>query len=757
MSSYNTQYIYDLVDNITPSLKKIKAEVDAFSKSFTSQPITNLASQLDELRKSSLKSGTSYINKSIANLTKKSETAKESVSSLGESLNGFNQSLFNFKSGFEKNLELGKTLSEPLGNTLKDIKSFNKVTKSQIDLFEKADANKLTSFYQSLAKQIPILKELSSIQMTPVKGITSPKRIEGLNAMFQKHITVLKNVGKTADTVFSSFSNLVQRLSFDIKNLNRELFTTNAIASKNLKSINNIVNPKESTRTGRGRSRGGRTFPETMSNVLLYTSAYSLVGGTIGAAIAGTKAIADFDKEMAKLKANLIEFKPTMQDILKLEKEARNIGATTMFTAGESAAAMTELAKSGLNINEILSETRNAINLAISGELQLADATKILVNAQQQFGLKTSDFGMMSDVLVKGANLSTAAIDDFATSLQYLGSLPQISKMKFSEVISFLSTLAPVAKGSRAGTGLKDLLIELSKPTKESLSTLRKYGISAKDINIQDRGISAVLKSLKPLTSEEAVNSGDIFRVFGRIAAPTASFMIKNVAELDKMTESINNAKNAANQMSKEIENNLSGDFKQLTSSAAEFAIGSGIKDGLRAITQEITFLIRALSGADGEFNKLSATGKMLYSIYLPLLAIIKFTISLLSQSFKGLNIIFDTFIEKINKLASFLDKNKFRQGFMDMAIGPSPTQFNVAGATNQKGFSDTLVDIFGPQSAGFNLQTPSNIINNNQVNNNQMNRGGNQKLTVEFKNPPPNSKIGSTGDLGFNTEIYKR
>src|SRR5690606_24095082 len=97
-----------------------------------------------------------------------------------------------------------------------------------------------------------------------------------------------------------------------------------------------------------------------------------------------------------------------------LRQQARDLGASTQFTAGQAADAQGFLAMAGFKQQAIIAAMPGMLDLAKAGDTDLAATADIASNILSGLGMQASEMGRMGDVL-------TATFSNSNTNLQMLG------------------------------------------------------------------------------------------------------------------------------------------------------------------------------------------------------------------------------------------------------------------------------------------------------------------------------------------------
>jgi TP901 family phage tail tape measure protein len=217
------------------------------------------------------------------------------------------------------------------------------------------------------------------------------------------------------------------------------------------------------------------------------------------------KAFIDFDAEMTESIAIMGNVSDAMRD--KLEKGARDVAATTTFSAKKAAEAYFFLASSGLNATEALAAMPAVAKFAQAGMFDLATATEYLVDAQAALGLSVKNDAIknmenmvrVSDVLVKANILSNATVEQLADSLtNKAGGALRIVGKDIEEGTAVLAAFAKTGlKGQAAGTALYIILRDLQTAAIKNGDEFKKFGISVYDSTGNMRNMADIIGDLE--------------------------------------------------------------------------------------------------------------------------------------------------------------------------------------------------------------------------------------------------------------------
>jgi len=331
-------------------------------------------------------------------------------------------------------------------------------------------------------------------------------------------------------------------------------------------------------------------------------------GAAAAAAVAlSVSKFSDFDAQMSSVQAATHESAASM-DLLR--DAAIEAGASTVFSATDSAQAIEEMAKAGVATADILGGgLSGALDLASAGELEVGRAAEIAATALTQFKLEGSDIPHVADLLAAGAGKAQGSVEDLSQALNQGGLIASQTGLTIEETTGTLAAFASAGLvGSDAGTSFKTMLQRLTPQSKEAAKEMEALGISAYDANGEFVGMekfAGILQNgLKDLTDEQRNASLGI--MFGSDAVRAAGVIYEQGAEgvadwIDQVDDSGYAAETARIKL-----DNLQGDIEALGGAfdTALIGAGSGANDVLRLLTQTATTAVDAFNdmpaGAQG-------------------------------------------------------------------------------------------------------------------------------------------------------------
>lgn len=316
--------------------------------------------------------------------------------------------------------------------------------------------------------------------------------------------------------------------------------------------------------------------------------------------VASIKMAADFDQQMSTVQANT---GATSAQMDQLRAAAIEAGASTVYSASDSADAINDLGKAGMSVTDILTGgLTGALNLAASDGMAVGDAAEYMANALSMFHLKGSQASQVADTLAAGAGKAVGNVSDFGEALNNCGAQANSFGMNIQETTGVLALFAQNGTiGAEAGTQLNSMLMKLAAPSTEAANTMKELGISAYDAQGHFVGAAnfagQLQKAEKNLTDEQRNQANAT--IFGSYAIKAANYLYEaGESGVNKWTKAVSESGYAAEQAAAK-NNNLKGDLENLGGSMESLmiSVGEGAQGPLRKMVQGLDTLVDAFAG----------------------------------------------------------------------------------------------------------------------------------------------------------------
>lgn len=430
-----------------------------------------------------------------------------------------------------------------------------------------------------------------------------------------------------------------------------------------------------------------------------------MAGVAIGAAVTGMGAFAassvktgqEFDKSMSQVAATMgftVEQLNAGEDALasmtESEREAalaaqqefgtlrdfaQEMGRTTVFSATQASEALNYMALAGYDAAKSQEMLPTVLNLAASGNMELARASDMVTDAESALGLKTEETAAMVDQMAKTASKSNTSVEQLGEAILTIGGTAQFMAGGTERLNTVLGILADNGiKGSEAGTHLRNMLLKLSAPTAEGKKTIEALGLEIFDASGNMRDMQDIITDLgdamSDMTDEQKIQTiSDLFNA--RDITAVNALLNTSTQRWNELGAAIEDSTGAAQAMAETQLDNLAGDITLFQSAleGAKIAISDVLTPTIREFVQFGTdgisrlteaFKEDGLSGAMGVFGEILSEGVQMIVKMLP--EIVDGAVDLVMAFANGLidnvDVILDAFAQIVTLLVGKAKEN---------------------------------------------------------------------------------------------------
>jgi len=338
-------------------------------------------------------------------------------------------------------------------------------------------------------------------------------------------------------------------------------------------------------KVGKSADKGTKSFGKMAAGVLAAGAAFSAINKQIGAAINTFK---KFEFQMAKVKATT---GATDKDFKKLTATAKQLGRTTFFTSSQVGELQMNYAKLGFTTSEILDAQEATLRLATATGSDLARAAVVAGAAVRGFNLDASETERVVDVMAVAFTSSALDIEKWQTSMTKVAPIAAGAGVSIESTAAVMGKLTDAGiEASIAGTSMRNIFLKMQ----DSSSDLSKHlGFTVKSSDDLEKALIQLNK--EGLSNEEIMGLVDLRQV--------AAFatMINGTESILEMTDALEDANGAAQEMADIMADTLEGDIITAKSAWEGFQLsimtGSGeVSKNLRKVVQVWTFLLNRMS-----------------------------------------------------------------------------------------------------------------------------------------------------------------
>lgn len=323
--------------------------------------------------------------------------------------------------------------------------------------------------------------------------------------------------------------------------------------------------------------------------VLGATALIGIVGGAI-------KIFSDFEQSNANLAAVL---GISIDKTAVLSQRAKELGASTAFTAAQVSDLQTEYAKLGFSEKEILGATGATLSLAAATKTELAQAAVQVGSAIRAFNLDASEAARVSDVYA--AAISKSALDMEKLDAAMSTVAPVAAKFGFSieDTVALLGKLIDAGfDASTAATSTRNILLNLADSN----------GKLAKSLGRPERNLHGLVKGLYTL-NERGVDLGKTLELTDKRSVAAFNTFLGGATDIMKLSLELQRAEGAADEMAEKMLDTLGGSIKILQSAYEGFILS--MEDGRGPYSEtlkDITRVAAEMLALAGGNEKAAAT-----------------------------------------------------------------------------------------------------------------------------------------------------
>lgn len=398
--------------------------------------------------------------------------------------------------------------------------------------------------------------------------------------------------GKINGETYRAFQRELENARSESKRLESQLSDTN-------KNINELGNGMKDAAKDAEKASGEYTvFKDVLGNLVTQG-----INFAIEKVKAFTTEIIETGKAFEASMSNVGAISgATSQELDKLSEKAKQMGASTKYTASQAADAFSYMALAGWKTEDMLVGIDGVLNLAASSNMDLAKASDIVTDYLTAFGLTAQDSAKFVDQMsfaMSNSNTTTELLGE-----AYKNCAATASSMGYSveETTAVLMTMANAGvKGGEAGTALNAIMTRLATDTKKCASELKGYGVHVYDTQGNMQSLSSILQGVSgvwsTLTDQQQANLAKIIAGTNHYSAlQTIMNGLGDAAKESGMSftdyaSALEECDGTAQNMANTMIDNLAGDMTILDSSidGVKIALSEKLNPIIRDLVQYIT------------------------------------------------------------------------------------------------------------------------------------------------------------------------
>ena len=502
-------------------------------------------------------------------------------------------------------LELGAKMNENFNGTFSSAQKILAKTQREIQAFSRLQGDisgyekqqnaiselvkKQQGYEKSLERVKTQKKELEKLQKE-YSGKSDSKYddvyfLKELNNLSEREAALKRNLDKTTDGIEKQ-----KKSAEELKNKLREAgVNTDDLSgsSKELADKMEALKKQEEDAADAAAELGDRsvgTF-ELIEGQIVQSGLNEILKELAGAYKECISLAAGFGGTMSKVEALSGASEVEMSE---LTGKAKELGATTKFTATEAAEAMTYMGMAGWNAQQMISGMDGVLMLAAASGEDLGTVSDIVTDDLTAFGLAAKDAGHFADVLAAASTNSNTNVGLMGETFKYVAPLFGTMNWSAEDAAVAVGLMANAGiKGTQAGTSLKTAIANLISPSEKMREKMDELGISMENVKSFSEVQTMLRSSFAGLSEQEQAAAASV--IFGKEAMSGMLNIINaSQTDIDKLTNAISECDGAAKQMSETMLDNLSGQMTLLSSAsdALKVTVGDAFKDELTSLAK---------------------------------------------------------------------------------------------------------------------------------------------------------------------------
>lgn len=311
---------------------------------------------------------------------------------------------------------------------------------------------------------------------------------------------------------------------------------------------------------------------KAISDTILHAGvALSGIGGSVLTPVMKAAHVyADFERVMLMTQSVT---KATQLQFSTLTEKAKELGATTSWTATQVAEGMLSLGRMGFDANDIDKMISGVMDLGRALDIEVGDAAKMLGSAMNQFGASTDKAAHYADALAAATNGAAISSDELLDTLKYVGSAANGLGADVETVLALVMALRNSGiAASQAGTQLRSMFLKLQNPKTIEVFG-EKFGVEIYDAQGRLRSLLDIFVDAQ----EKARLFGDqlpqiMTKIFGRLVSPGALTLLQT-DELKDFRDMLYECDGASEKLRANMESGVFGSLKRVESAVEAVGI----------------------------------------------------------------------------------------------------------------------------------------------------------------------------------------
>ncbi|RGQ50625.1 phage tail tape measure protein [Roseburia inulinivorans] len=331
----------------------------------------------------------------------------------------------------------------------------------------------------------------------------------------------------------------------------------------------------------------------------------ALANGLKTLATAAVGVGSDFESGMTLVAATMgittEEIAAGSEEFDKLQKAAKEAGATTQFSATQAAEALNYMALAGYDADKSIETLPTVLNLAAAGGMDLATASDMVTDSMSALGDAAGTTESFVDKMAKTSQKSNTNVQQLGEAILTAGGTAKNLAGGVVEMNTVLGIFADNGvKGAEGGTALRNVILSLTAPTDKAKKQMEALGLQVFDANGNMRPLNETFNDLNGIlgTMTQGEQTEVLNSIFNKVDLKSVNALLANSGErFDELSGYISDCDGAAADMAATMNDNLQGKVTILKSGLEGLGIAAyeKFKTPLTNAVENITEVIGQL------------------------------------------------------------------------------------------------------------------------------------------------------------------
>lgn len=331
----------------------------------------------------------------------------------------------------------------------------------------------------------------------------------------------------------------------------------------------------------------------------------ALANGLKTLATAAVGVGSDFESGMSQVAATMgittEEIAAGSEEFDKLQKAAKEAGATTQFSATQAAEALNYMALAGYDADKSIETLPTVLNLAAAGGMDLATASDMVTDSMSALGDAAGTTESFVDKMAKTSQKSNTNVQQLGEAILTVGGTAKNLAGGVVEMNTVLGIFADNGvKGAEGGTALRNVILSLTAPTDKAKKQMEALGLQVFDANGNMRPLNETFNDLNGIlgTMTQGEQTEVLNSIFNKVDLKSVNALLANSGErFDELSGYISDCDGAAADMAATMNDNLQGKVTILKSGLEGLGIAAyeKFKTPLTNAVENITEVIGQL------------------------------------------------------------------------------------------------------------------------------------------------------------------